>query len=229
MSVALVTGSAGAIGAAIGRALAAAGHHVIGADLRPDPAAPWRTVVARLDDPAEAAAALADAAADGPVTTLVNNAGVYLARDFLTTTPEEFDAVLGANVRSAFFCAQHAARALIAAGTPGTIVNIASVSGRTGSADAAYGASKGAVIALTKSLATALAPHRITVNAVAPGLIDSDMSRRIPADRQRAYRSRIPLGRFGRPEEVAAVVAALAGDAGSYLTGSVVDVNGGLW
>jgi NAD(P)-dependent dehydrogenase (short-subunit alcohol dehydrogenase family) len=224
--LAVVTGSTGAIGAATCAALAEAGYDVVGVDQR-DPATPppWRHRTADLGRLDEVARAFTGLQPD----VLVNNAGVYLAQDFLSTTARDYDLVMGSNVRAAFFCAQTFARRLVEARRPGVIVNVASVSGRTGSPDVAYGASKGAVIALTRSLGQSLARHGIRVNAVAPGLVHSDMSARIPADRQEKYRQSIPLGRFAEPAEIAAVITMLAGPAGSYLTSSIVDVNGGLW
>lgn len=222
----MVTGSTGAIGAATCRSLVRAGFEVVGVD-RIDPVEPpaWRHRTAQLDRVDEVTRAFTGLRPD----VLVNNAGVYLAREFLNTSAKEYDQVMGCNVRAAFFCAQVFARRLADAGEPGVIINVASVSGRSGSPDAAYGASKGAVIALTRSLGQALAPYQIRVNAVAPGLVHSDMSQRIPAERQKKYLDDIPLGRFAEPEEIASVITMLAGPAGSYLTGSIVDVNGGLW
>jgi NAD(P)-dependent dehydrogenase (short-subunit alcohol dehydrogenase family) len=226
--VAVVTGSSGAIGAATCERLAEDGYRVAGFDVQA-PAAGCRQThwAVQLADPVAVATAFHDvAAALGEPSVLVNNAGRYLARDFLDTTPEELDEVLGANVKSAFFCSQVFARR--SAPGPRAIVNVASISGQTGSPDAAYGSSKGALIALTKSLAGVLASYGIRVNAVAPGIVRSPMSERIPPDRQAHYLEGIPLGRFGRPDEVAAVIAMLASPAAGYLTGAVVDVNGGL-
>jgi NAD(P)-dependent dehydrogenase (short-subunit alcohol dehydrogenase family) len=223
---AVVTGSTGAIGAATCAALTDAGYQVVGLDcVVPQSPPAWRHRTAHLADPEQVAEAFSGISP----TLLVNNAGAYLAQDFFDTTADDFDLVFGANVRSAFLCAQTFARRLADAGEPGVIVNVASVSGRTGSPDVAYGASKGAVIALTRSLSQALAAYRIRVNAVAPGLVHSAMSRRIPSPRQEKYLRDIPLGRFAEPAEIAAAITAIAGPAGTYMTGSIVDVNGGLW
>ncbi|MGC4811694.1 SDR family NAD(P)-dependent oxidoreductase [Micromonospora sp. DT228] len=229
--LAVVTGSSGAIGAATCEHLAAAGYTVAGLDLRPPaPGATHQHLSVDLGDPRAVTAAFERAAGMGRLAVLVNNAGVYLARDFLDTTPEELDLVLASNVKSAFHCAQAFTRRIAATGDgePAAIVNVASISGRSGSPDAAYGASKGAVIALTRSLAGALARYRIRVNAVAPGIVHSEMSDRIPADRRRHYLDDIPLGRFAQAAEIAAVIAMLASPAAAYMTGAVVDVNGGL-
>lgn len=228
----MVTGSSGAIGAATCAHLAEAGYMVAGLDVRPPAAGPGHGHLSvDLADPRAVTEAFDEVAAElGRPAVLVNNAGVYLARDFLDTTAEELDRVLTVNVKGAFWCAQAFARQVVAAGgdEPAAIVNVASVSGRTGSPDAAYGASKGAVIALTRSLAGVLAPYRIRVNAVAPGIVQSAMADRIPADRQAHYLDGIPLGRFGRPGEIAAVITMLASATAGYMTGAVVDVNGGL-
>jgi NAD(P)-dependent dehydrogenase (short-subunit alcohol dehydrogenase family) len=230
-TVAVVTGASGAIGTAVCRALAGAGYAVAGIDMAPAPTgAEWFHVQARVDDPQRVAVAWDDITAElGPPLVLVNNAGIYLGQDFWDTTPEQLDMVFSSNVKSAFLCSQEMARRLRADGLGGSIVNVASVSGRAGSPDAAYGASKGALLALTTSLGKVLAPHNIRVNVVAPGIIESAMSARIPPDRLEHYRAGIPLGRFGLPEEVAAVIVNLAGPGWAYVTGAVVDVNGGLW
>ncbi|MEU9235168.1 SDR family NAD(P)-dependent oxidoreductase [Streptomyces subrutilus] len=228
--LAVVTGGAGAIGRAVTAALAGAGHRVLSVD-RSDAADPAAhgTLVADLGDPAavEKTFRLIDEEY-GPPAVLVNNAGIYEARDFLDYRPEDYRRVFDVNVGAAFFATQALARGLIAAGLPGSVVNIASISGQSGSPDSAYGASKGAVIALTLGLGRSLAPYRIRVNAVAPGLIDTPMAARIPAKRAQDYRDRIPLGRFGAASEVASAVLHLAGPDAGYTTASVLDVNGGL-
>lgn len=228
---AIVTGASGVIGTALCRGFAERGYRVAGIDSRPSPPeAGWYGVVADLHRPDQVAAAFSEVSGVlGNVDVLVNNAGQYLAVDFLDTTPEQYSTVMASNVASVFFCSQQFARRAIDAGMAGTIVNVASVSGRTGSTDCAYGASKGGVIALTRSLGLALAPYGIRVNAVAPGVVESDMSARIPASRRYHYLNEVPLGRFGAPEEIAAVIMFLAGPSSAYMTCSIVDVNGGLW
>ncbi|WFE54673.1 SDR family oxidoreductase [Micromonospora sp. WMMD1155] len=228
--LAVVTGAAGGIGRAVTAALTGSGHRVLGVDVEPagDPAA-YASLVADVAVPEQVEQLFARINERyGQPTVLVNNAGVYHARDFLDYDPKTYAQVLDVNLGAAFFCTQAFTRALIAAGRPGTVVNIASISGQSGSPDAAYGASKGACIALTRSLGRALAAHRIRVNAVAPGLVETPMAARIPVERRDDYRARIPVGRFGSPAEVAAAVAWLAGPESSYVTASVMDVNGGL-
>ncbi|HEV2633900.1 MAG TPA: SDR family oxidoreductase [Actinocrinis sp.] len=230
LGLAVVTGAAGGIGRAITAALAGAGHAVVGVDLvaEADPAASG-ALAADLADPAAIEQLFQTIEKEhGLPGVLINNAGVYDARDFLDYTPADYRRVFDVNVGAAFFCTQELSRRLIAADRPGSVVNIASISGQSGSPDAAYGASKGAVIALTHSLGRALAAHRIRVNAVAPGIIDTPMAARIPADRAEDYRDRIPLGRFGSAAEVADAVRYLASPAAAYITATVLDVNGGL-
>ncbi|MGW0564776.1 SDR family NAD(P)-dependent oxidoreductase [Streptomyces sp. NPDC003016] len=230
MPLAVVTGGAGGIGRAVTAQLARDGHRVLAVDLLgdADPAA-HTALVADLGEP-DAAERLFGEIEEryGLPSVLVNNAGIYEARDFLEYDTESYRRVFDVNVGAAFFCTQALAGRLIAAGRPGSVVNVASISGQSGSPDAAYGASKGAVIALTRGLGRSLAPHRIRVNAVAPGLIDTPMAGRVPADRAAAYRERIPQARFGEPAEVAAAICYLAGPGASYVTASVLDVNGGL-
>uniref|UniRef100_A0AAU2VT99 SDR family oxidoreductase n=1 Tax=Streptomyces sp. NBC_00008 TaxID=2903610 RepID=A0AAU2VT99_9ACTN len=228
--LAVVTGGSGGIGRAVTSALSEAGHRVLAVDVKDDAdLAAYAALTADLGAP-DAAERLFQLIEEryGLPSVLVNNAGIYEARDFLDYDVESYRRVFDVNAGAAFFCTQMFARRLIAAGRPGSVVNVASISGQSGSPDAAYGASKGAVIALTRSLGRALAPHHIRVNAVAPGLIDTPMAGRIPSDRAAGYRERIPQARFGEAAEVASAVCYLAGPGASYVTASVLDVNGGL-
>jgi 3-oxoacyl-[acyl-carrier protein] reductase len=165
----------------------------------------------------------------GPVQILVNNAGII--RDGLAVfmKPDQWNQVLETNLSGAFFCIQKVISPMIEAGW-GRIVNISSVSGETGSVGQAnYSASKAGLIGLTKSLAQELAPHGVTVNAVSPGFIETDMTGSLK-DHQRARTLEvIRMGRWGKPEEVAAAVRFLASEEASYITGNVIDVNGGLY
>ncbi|HEX5997790.1 MAG TPA: SDR family NAD(P)-dependent oxidoreductase [Hyphomicrobiaceae bacterium] len=172
----------------------------------------------------------------GRVDVLVNNAGILDDAPFLELSIEEFDHVLGVNLRGAFLMAQAAARQMVsqgrtaAGGSAGAIVNMSSINERFGLPDhVAYSISKGGISQLTKAAAVALAPHGIRVNAVGPGTIDTPILAGVIKDA--AFRnkvlSRTPLGRFGRPEEIAAVVAWLASDEASYVTGTTVFADGG--
>lgn len=165
----------------------------------------------------------------GPIQILVNNAGII--RDGLAVfmKPDQWNQVLETNLSAAFFCAQKVIAPMVEAGW-GRIVNISSVSGETGSAGQAnYTAAKAGLIGLTKSLAQELARNGITVNAVAPGFIETDMTSALKDHQKARSLETIRMGRWGRPEEVAAAVRFLASDAASYITGNVIDVNGGMY
>ncbi|QVQ28920.1 SDR family NAD(P)-dependent oxidoreductase [Achromobacter deleyi] len=238
--VALVTGAAGGIGLAIARRFVDEGAHVLLADRKEaelteaaralgERAAAF---VADVTDPA-AAQALADDCVRrwGGLDICVCNAGVIRAADFLDLTLEDLDTVMNVNVRGTFLVAQAAARAMVAGGRRnGAIVTLSSMTAELAMPDQlAYGASKGAVRQMTKSMALSLAPHGIRVNAIGPGSIDTEILATItsnPAAR-RTVLSRIPLQRLGSTDEVAKVAVFLAGDDASYVTGQTVYVDGG--
>ncbi|MCX7749779.1 MAG: 3-oxoacyl-[acyl-carrier-protein] reductase [Clostridia bacterium] len=164
----------------------------------------------------------------GSLDILVNNAGITIDKPMLMMPIEDWDAVLDINLKGAFLCTKIAAKAMIKKKS-GKIVNIASVAGRYGNAGQAnYSASKAGLIGLTKTTAKELAPRGITCNAVTPGLIRSKMTDKLPDDVRDNYLKNIPLGRFGTPEDVANVVAFLASDDSNYVTGQVIDIDGGL-
>jgi len=138
--------------------------------------------------------------------------------------------VLAVNLSGAFYCARAALRAILKQRQSGRIVNVGSVVGSTGNpGQANYVASKAGLVGLTKALAKEVASRGVTVNAVAPGFIETDMTAGLADAVKDAYRTQIPLGRFGTPAEVASVVAFLASDAAAYITGQVIHVNGGMW
>ena len=162
----------------------------------------------------------------GNVDVLVNNAGISLVKQLQAVTAEEWDRLFAVNVRGAFLCAREAAKGMIAEKS-GLIVNISSVWGEEGgSCESVYSASKGAVIAFTKALAKELAPSKITVNCVSPGVIDTDMNAKFSAGERAELCREIPLGRFGSPEEVARAVLFLAEQ--PYITGQTLGVKGGF-
>lgn len=243
--IALVTGGTGGIGAAICRQLAADGLTVAVADR--DAAA--AEALARSLGPAHAGFAVdvADEAAVealfravearlGAIDVLVSGAGVLLlrpdgSRNLLAETPtDEWRRTMEINTSGTFYCCRAYARRITAARPGGRVVTISSVAAQLGGyrSSSAYIASKAAVLGLTKALARELAPFSVTVNSVAPGLIDAPMLRLSldPADDARAA-SQIPLGRLGTPEDVAGAIAYLVSPAAAYVTGNTIDVNGG--
>ncbi|MFW5834466.1 MAG: SDR family NAD(P)-dependent oxidoreductase [Pseudomonadota bacterium] len=237
--VALVTGASGGLGAHVAGVLAAAGARVVlGArrlaslEERAAAIGPGAMPVALdVTDDASVEAAL-DAAerAFGPVDVLVNNAGVVeVGRDPLTIVPDEMRRVLEVNVTGAFRLTQAVASRLVAAGRGGAVVNVASILGldvETGTP--AYCASKAALVQLTKQQALDLAPHRIRVNALAPGYVETDLNRAfLRSEAGRSMAARIPAGRIGRLEDFDAPLLLLASDAGAYITGAVLPVDGG--
>jgi NAD(P)-dependent dehydrogenase (short-subunit alcohol dehydrogenase family) len=186
-------------------------------------------------DPGAVAGAVSHAAGllGGPADVLVNAAGVYRIAPLLDLGPEEWDDVLAVNLRGTFLAGRAVAAALIAAGLPGAIVNISSTAGLVADASepsAHYNASKAGVLALTRQMAVEWAPHRIRANAVCPGVIDTPMLRLMddPAAGAAYLAAGVPQGRLGTADEVAAVIAFLASDDASYLTGAAVPVDGGV-
>lgn len=184
--------------------------------------------VARSGD-AQAIVAAATAELGVP-DILVNNAGVFPRAQFLELAEAEWDHVLGVNLKGGFLCAQAAARALVAAGRPGAIINISSSAIRGDARGVHYSASKAGVLGMTRAMALALAPHRIRVNAIAPGLTDTAQPRYGNTEEQIAARAReIPLGRIAQPEEIAGVAVFLASDDAGFITGELIHANGGAY
>jgi 3-oxoacyl-[acyl-carrier protein] reductase len=165
----------------------------------------------------------------GGLDVLVTCAGIFHATPFDRITVEEWDRIQAVNLRGTFFCCQAALEVMLPRRS-GRIVTIASLAGQTGglAAGAAYSASKAGVVALTKSIARFAGPRGIIANCVNPGVIETRMTAAWPADVLARTVEATPLGRAGRPEEVAAIVVALASDAASFVNGAHVDVNGGL-
>ncbi len=164
----------------------------------------------------------------GPIYALVNNAGITRDRLAAQLRQEDFDAVINVNLKGAFHFIRHTYSGFLRQ-REGRILNITSVVGLSGNAGQAnYAASKAGLIGLTKSVAKELAPRGITVNAIAPGFIDTDMTRQMPQAARDALTARIPLGRLGLAQDVADLAAFLCSERASYITGAVLPVDGGL-
>jgi 3-oxoacyl-[acyl-carrier protein] reductase len=162
------------------------------------------------------------------IDIVVNNAGVTSDNLLVRLKSEDWDRVLAINLRGTANCTKAVCRGMIR-GRYGRIINITSVVGQTGNAgQSAYAASKAAIIGFTRAMARELASRGVTVNAVAPGYIDTEMTEKLPEDLKQEFLRSIPLGRFGSGEDVAAAVAFLAGPGAGYITGQVIAVNGGL-
>ncbi len=225
----LVTGGNRGIGLAIARRLAAGGDSVTITSRAGD--AIEGLTVARCDvrDSAQVDAAFAVAeAAHGPVEVLVANAGITRDQLLALMSEDDFTAVLDTNLTGAYRVAKRAVRGMIRL-RRGRIIFISSVVGLLGSGGQAnYAASKAGLVGLARSLARELGTRNITVNVVAPGFVDTDMTTALPEDKKKAILAGVPLGRYATAQEVAAAVAFLAGEDAAYITGAVLPVDGGL-
>jgi 3-oxoacyl-[acyl-carrier protein] reductase len=239
--VAVVTGGSRGIGRAIVLALGHAGARVAITCVRQRDAAEevvqslrqagsdGRIYQFDIADYAATAAAFEQIVGDfGRLDILVSNAGIRSDQLLVRMKPEEWDIVVRTNLSGTFNCARVAARTMLRQRW-GRIISITSIAGLVGNAGQTnYAASKAGMVGFTKALAKELAPRGITVNAVAPGFIDTEMTRTLPEAQRQALLQQIPTGRFGTPEDVAACVLFLASDAAQYITGEVIGVSGGL-
>lgn len=238
--VALITGASRGIGRAIATRLASGGATVVAA-ARGDHAAATVDAITGAGGRAESVSLdVTDAAAvsavvagvlerHGRIDILVNNAGITRDQLMLRMKREDWDAVIATNLTATFTTIQAVLKPMVKQRS-GRIVNVSSVVGQSGNAGQAnYAASKAGLIGFTKSLALEVASRHITVNAVTPGLVDTDMTRAISAGAHEEWASRIPLQRLGTPDDVAGAVAFLASDEASYITGHVLAVNGGMY
>jgi NAD(P)-dependent dehydrogenase (short-subunit alcohol dehydrogenase family) len=233
---ALVTGGAKGIGRAIAAALAARGDDVTVADIDARAATECaaqigaRAIALDVTDVAAVREAIARVDAGTPLGSVVANAGVAFQRPLVDVEADEYDRLMAVNVRGVFFVVQAALRAMLPRAS-GSIVTVCSTSGFTASTGplTAYDASKGAVRLLTQAAAREAAGAGVRVNAVAPGTVETELTLGLAtaATLEKLARDRVPLGRLGRPEEIAAAVTFLTSDAASYVTGHVLVADGG--
>jgi 3-oxoacyl-[acyl-carrier protein] reductase len=239
--VAIVTGGSRGIGLATARLLADDGASVVVSARDPDRLAAATRELDATGAPVLAVAADATRREDvdrlleasrerfGRIDVLVNNAGVIRDQLLVRMKDDDWDRVIDTNLRGVFLMMRAVARVMMRQ-RGGRIVNVSSAAGAMGNAGQAnYSAAKGGVIALTKAAARELAHWNILVNAVAPGLIETDMTASLPPEARDALMRQVPLGRAGEPREVAEVIRFLAGDGAAYVTGQVIHVNGGLY
>ncbi|MCI0626757.1 MAG: 3-oxoacyl-ACP reductase FabG [Acidobacteria bacterium] len=239
--VAIITGSGRGIGREIAILFASEGARIVIADVNAENARRAAADITGtggeayglevdITDPAQVESLMQQTLNKcGRLDILVNNAGVGLNKPFLDTSLEEWERVVRINLTGTFLCAQSAAREMVRRGS-GKIINVASISGqRGGQGRAAYGAAKAGVILLTQVMAVELAPKGISVNAIAPGPVDTDQSRETHTEATRhAYHERLPIKRYGELREIANAALFLASDESSFIAGHVLNVDGGF-
>ncbi|MEJ5153464.1 3-oxoacyl-ACP reductase FabG [Comamonas sp. MYb396] len=238
--VALVTGASRGIGTAIAQALGAAGYQVIGTATTEDGAAKISQALSAFAGSRGVALDVNDGAAvdalidslvktQGGLHVLVNNAGITRDTLAMRMKDEDWDAVLGTNLKAVFGASRAAIRPMMKQRF-GRIISITSVVGASGNAGQAnYAAAKAGVAGMTRSLAKELGSRGITVNCVAPGFIETDMTAQLPEEQKKALQSQIALGKLGQPQDIANAVVYLASDGAGYVTGQELHVNGGMY
>ena len=236
---ALITGALQGIGEGIARTFARHGANLILLDISPEiekladelcgRGHRCTAVVADVRDPASVAAAIKRAKEkEGRIDILVNNAGITRDNLIMKMSEEDFDAVIDANLKGCFNTIKAVSRQMLKQ-RAGRIINITSVSGILGNAGQAnYAASKAGIIGLTKTMARELASRGITVNGIAPGFVDTEMTQVLSDEVKEAATKQIPLGHFGKPEDIANMAAYLASEKAAYMTGQIISVDGGM-
>ena len=232
--VVLITGATGGIGGAIAHAMKSAGATVVVSGrnvgkLEHEFNDEYIKIPADLaNDGAAVELVMATIEKCGRIDVLINNAGITMDTLLVRMTDEQFDNVLNTNLRAAFKTCRAALMPMMKQRF-GRIINMASIVGSVGGAGQAnYAASKGALIAMTKSIAAEVASRGITANAIAPGFIETPMTDVLPDELKKKYLEQIPAGRFGKPEDIAAVCVFLASDEAAYINGQTIHVNGGM-
>ena len=226
----LVTGGNRGIGQAIAEAMAADGHSVVITSRSGDGPEGLRAVTGDVTDTAsvDAAFSAAEDLLGGPIEVLIANAGITKDGLLMRMSDADFDAVLDTNLTGAFRCARRASAGMIKKRF-GRMIFISSVVGLYGGpGQTNYSASKSGLVGLARSVTRELGGRGITANVIAPGFIETEMTAQLPEDRQKAYKSAIPAGRFATPDEVAAALRFLASDEAAYISGAVIPVDGGL-
>ncbi len=240
--IAIVTGGSRGIGYSIVRSLASRGVEVILTGRNADTASSAASELSRetkgtisgvamdVSDRATVEAAIKSLVAEkGRIDILINNAGITRDNLLMRMKPEDWDAVIATNVNGLYYCSQAVLRPMIRQ-RGGRIINMSSVVGLMGNpGQVNYATSKAAILGFTKALAREVASRQITVNAVAPGFIETDMTRHLPEEAKKGLHDSIPMQRIGRPEDVAEAVVFLASEGAGYITGQVLQVNGGLY
>ncbi|WP_421793717.1 SDR family NAD(P)-dependent oxidoreductase [Hydrocarboniphaga effusa] len=227
--VAVVTGSNGLTGQAISKNLTERGYTVVGFDIAETGKGGYAYRRCDVTSVEQLRAAVASVDAEiGTIRVLVNNAGVWHGKTFFNITPDDYDFTYGVNTRAPFFLTQEVTKRLVEAGGGGVVVNIASIVATAGGGITDYAGSKAAIVNFTKSIAKLLGPHGIRVAAVSPGTINTAMGEKVPKELRDKLIATSALQRAAEPEEIAAVIGFLVSDDARYVTGTTIEVNGGL-